>query len=181
MRNSITVCAMLMLTGLAWSAESEQRIGDFSLLDQNGVAHQMSNYSNRKGIVLLTAASECPLSPEIVANYLQINSTVVDLGFEFMVLSSSRPTEADKESHEIERLGSDLPVLLDETRRVSASLSVRKSGEVIVFDPKSFSVIYRGSADHTLELALLSILAGDEIMNSIDNAPGCEIDYEQLD
>jgi hypothetical protein len=38
-------------------------------------------------------------------------------------------------------------------------------------------VIYRGSADSHLELALFSILAGEQVMNSIGNASGCEIDY----
>ncbi len=179
MKYSIPLTTMLMLTGLAWSAESEQRIGDFSLLDQNGNVHQMSRYSNRRGIVLLTGTSECPMPPEIAAAYSQIKLTVVDLGFEFMVLSSSRSTEHGRVSRELIQLGLDLPVLQDDTRRVSASLGVRKTGEVIVFDPKSLTVIYRGSADHILELALFSILAGEEVMNSIDNSPGCEIDYEE--
>lgn len=175
MKALTALCSFLLMIASVCAAESEQRVGDFSLFDQRGDLHQMSRYKNRKGVVLLTSSSECPMSSKIATNYSKIKTNLLDLGFEFMVLDFGRSTDRDRMSREISQRDLGLPVLMDENQLVSESLGVRKTNEVLVFDPKSFRVIYRGSADRNLEAALFSILAGEEVMNSISNASGCEI------
>lgn len=175
MRTLTALCSLLLMIGTVCAEEAEQRVGDFSLLDQRGDLHQMSQYKNRRGVVFLTSSSECPLPSEIITVYSQIEINLLDLGFEFMLLNLSTSTKRDGVGREMNLLDLDIPVLMDENRLVSRSLGVRRTNEVLVFDPKSFTVIYRGSADRNLELALFSILAGEEIMNSISTASGCEI------
>lgn len=175
MKTLTALCSLLLMIGSVCAEEAEQRVGDFSLFDQRGELHQMSQYKNRKGIVLLTSSSECPLSSEIISVYSQLEINLLDLGFEFMLLNLGTSTKRDGVSREMNLLDLDIPVLLDENRTVSKSLGVRRTNEALIFDPKSLKVIYRGSVDRNLELALFSILAGEEVMNSISNASGCEI------
>lgn len=177
MKTLITLCLPLMLFGSVSAVAVEQHAGDFSLFDQRGVYHQMSRYNNRRGIVLLTRNSECSMSVEVARAYIKIQTMFIDLGFEFMMLDASTSTDHDRVNLETGQLGLDLPVLMDENQAVSKLLGVRKTNEVVVYDPRGLSVIYRGAADSNLELALYSILAGEQVMNSIGNASGCEIDY----
>lgn len=173
-------CSLLILPMLltwAWAGEAGKQVGDFSLVDQHGNVHQMSLYNNRRGIVLLTSSSDCSMSEEISSTFSRIQNNLVDLGFEFMLLNSSTAADSDRLRQEIRQLNLNLPVLIDENLLMSEFLGVRKTNEVIVYDPKSLSVIYRGSADRNLQLALFSILAGKQVMNSISNSSGCEIDY----
>lgn len=176
MKALAAVCSLFFAIGSVCAVESEQRVGDFSLFDQRGDFHQMSKYHNRKAVVLLTTSSECPMAPELATVYTQIQSRFFDLSFEFMLLNSRPSTDPNRVSREISQQKLGLPILMDENHLVSESLGVRRAGEVLVFDPKSFKVIYRGSADGNLEVALFSILAGEEVMNSIGSARGCEID-----
>ena len=176
MKTLTALSSLLLMIGSVFAEEAEQQVGDFSLLDQRGDLHQMSQYNNRRGIVLLTSSSECPLSSAMVTVYSQLEINLLDLGFKFMVLDLGSTSERDRISREISPLDLDIPVLLDENRTVSKSLGVRGTNEALVFDPKSLKVIYRGAVDRHLELALFSILAGEEVMNSVSNASGCEID-----
>lgn len=175
MKTLAVLSSFFMMTASAWAAESEQRVGDFTLLDQRGETHQMSLYNSRRGIVLLTSSSECPMSEEVAAGYSQINTRFSDLGFEFMILDISTSIELGSTVEKFGQHDLELPVLMDVGRTVSESLGVRKTDEVLVFDPKSFSVIYRGYVDGNLEVALFSILAGEEVMNSISSSSGCEL------
>ncbi len=169
------LCALLVLPAPTWAAEAGDQAGDFSLLDQHGNVHQVSLYNHRRAIVLLTSSSDCSMPEEISRAFSKIQNNLVDLGFEFMLLNSSSAANSGRLRQEIRQL--ELPVLIDENLLVSEFLGVRTSNEVVVYDPKSFSVIYRGAADRDLQLALFSILAGKPVMNSISNSSGCEIDY----
>ena len=60
MKTLTTGCWFLMITGLLWAGGTEKQLGDFSLYDQRGIYHQMSQYNNRRGIVLLITSSQCP-------------------------------------------------------------------------------------------------------------------------
>ena len=137
----------------------------------------MSRYANHKAIVLLTSNSECSLSAKTATAYARIESRFFDLRFVFMLLNSSTATNRDLVNREISQLGVELPVLMDDSQRVSQSLGVRQTEEVLVFDPKTLTVMYRGAADRNLEMALYTLLAGEEVMNSVSNATGCEIEY----
>jgi peroxiredoxin len=177
MKTPIGLYTLLLLTGSVWAVDATISADNFSLFDQRGNFHQMSSYNDHKGIVLLTRSSECATVAEIASAYSEIKTRFVDLGFEFMMLNSSTSTDRDKISLEIGDLGLNLPVLMDENLLISRFLGVNKTNEILVYEPKSSTVIYRGSADRNLEVALFSILAGEPVMNSLSNASGCDIDY----
>jgi len=173
MKAIVVLFSFVVMAGSICAAESEQPVEDFSLLDMQGNIHRMSEYSSSRGIVFLSSSSECPMSKEISAAYSKIESRFFDLRFKFMELNFG---EVDGVSPGRRQQDVDIPVLLDENRLVSRSLGIRKTNEVLVFDPKTFQVIYRGQPDHNLEVALFTILAGEEVMNAISNGPGCEVD-----
>ena len=53
-------------------------------------------------------------------------------------------------------------MLVDDARVISAALGIEKTGEVLIFNPKSFIVEYRG-AIAGLEAAIQEVLAGEEV------------------
>ena len=63
------------------------------------------------------------------------------------VLSPNSGVERDALQDAVGKLGSNLPVLIDETQLVTQLLRFKPHGEAVVIDPKSMNVVYRGASD----------------------------------
>ena len=57
----------------------------------------------------------------------------------------------------------DVPVLMDDARLISEALGIDKIGEVLVYNPKSFTVMFRGPVGEELTTALTDIVAGRDV------------------
>src|SRR5690606_15439065 len=56
---------------------------------------------------------------------------------------------------------------------------IEKLGEAVVFDPKSFRVMYRGAADKPFADALAQVVAGQQVANAYVASQGASITYVQ--
>jgi len=54
------------------TAETPTQVGDFALLDQNGVFHQLSRTRYRKAVVLMAYDAACPSDKQAVESYDQL-------------------------------------------------------------------------------------------------------------
>ncbi len=61
--------------------------------------------------------------------------------------------------------GVDIPILMDDARLISESLGIERTGEVLIYNPRSFTVEYRGSVAAS-EQAIQEILAGQQVSNA---------------
>jgi len=75
----------------------------------------------------------------------------------------------------------DVPILIDDAQLVSEALGVARSGDVIVFNPSSFRVDYRGPAGDQLKAALDNVVAGTMTESVTLTSPGAEIVYAARD
>ena len=78
---------------------------------------------------------------------------------------------------EMDRLGTQIPVLMDDAQIIGAALGILSSAEFILFDPSSFTVIYRGSLTNETESILNSIVAGEEFTAPKTFEAGQPINY----
>ena len=142
------------------SADVGQRVGDFALLDHKGLFHHMSWYDNRKAIVLLVQANGSESFRQALPKFQALHEAHQE-DFKFFMLNplgQSRASVIDA----VASAGEELPVLIDDAQIVAESLGVHSAGEALIYDPRSFRLVYRGPVAG-LEQALAELDAGQAI------------------
>ena len=169
-----SLLALLLLPTLILAAD---RVGDFSLLDQNGYFHQMSWYDDNKAIVLLVQATGDIGAQNVLADFDSLNSSFDAQGIEFFMINPLGLKDRDAVKAEMVALNIDVPVLMDDARLISEALDIDKIGEVIVYDPKSFSVLFRGPLGAELTTALTDIVADRDLQTTQVASTGTPVNY----
>jgi peroxiredoxin len=159
-------------------ASAVERVGDFTLLDQNGDSHSMSWYDDQDAVVFLIQANRCEATRETASAFDSVRTRYADANFQFMMLNAEGNRDRSAVAAAAAEYGTNLPILMDETQTISQAMGVDQAGEVIVYDPKSFSIKYRGPVENHLFAALDQIAAGEEVSNPEVPVSGCEIAYE---
>lgn len=183
----------LVLSASANSSTSRD-VGDFALLDHNGVYHHLARYSNQKAVVLFVYGTGSPVASIALEKLKVLHDKYAENQVAFFMIdplpADSRAAIADSLSEYDEQI----PVLIDSSQLVSKSLGIGSYGEVLVIDPESMNLIYRGAIDSRTgtdarpEGALNSRNFLDEVLSAvirnasvIDDVPwthGEQVEYE---
>ena len=169
--------ALALLPAAAMAAE---RVGDFALLDHEGYFHHMAWYDDHKAIALLVQVNGSADTEQAVASFRDLHARYDSQGIEFMLINPLGESRAAVQQAAAS-YGLDLPVLIDDAQLISEALGVDKAGEVFLFDPRSFQVIYRGPADQPLSDALAEITAGSAVSNPVVATRGAAVTYPARD
>jgi peroxiredoxin len=158
-------------------ATAADRVGDFSLLDQNGYFHQMSWYDDHAAIALLVQANGSEASTAAMNEFSALQSRYESSGIEFFMINPVDQQNREAVIAELAKNGIDMRVLMDDTQLISESLGIEKTGEVLVYNPKSFTVEFRGSLGNDFTAALDAVIAGKAVTNSQLATTGDTITY----
>lgn len=178
MRNKVlsTLCLSLStfmaVISSAPTHAAPERVGDFALLDDKGVFHQLSRYQHRDAVVLLAYDNSCAAARDAAARLATMQAGLQDR-VQFLALdinAMDRATEHDW------KLG--FPVLADEMKLVAENLQISQSGEVLVFNPERLSLQYRGGANAALEESLTAMLGSKSAVATVSDVHGCPIAYD---
>ena len=170
--------ALLALPLFSISAHAGPRVGDFSLLDQNGTFHHMAWYDDHKAIAFLVQLNGSEQTHAAAADYARMQSRFDADGVEFMMLNPIGESR-DSIKQELNTLALQIPVLIDDAQIISEAMGVDKSGEAFLYDPRSFEVIYRGSVAG-LEKALEEVVAGQSISSPSVAMSGSDVQYNMV-
>ncbi|MCB1671641.1 MAG: hypothetical protein R3F41_11650 [Gammaproteobacteria bacterium] len=171
----IMLLASLLLPVAGWAAD---RVGDFSLLDQDGYFHQMSWYNDHAAIALLVQANGSEASTSVYAAYQALQQTYADRGIQFFMINPMGRSNRAAVAEELARYGiTDIPVLMDDTQYISEALGIDKTGEVLVYSPRSFSVEFRGPVGDELTRALEAITTGAAVPVAAVAMEGDQVSY----
>ena len=170
---SLCVGSAILLS--SFSLQAADRVGDFALLDQDGIYHNMSWYDNNKAVALFVQVNGDSVSQASMDRLTALRADYESLGVVFMTIN---PLGQSRESvaQEVSAL-QDIPALIDDTQLISEALGIEKSGEVLLFDPSAFRVMYRGPAGDELESALAATVSGDMPDGIVLPAQGSSISY----
>ena len=148
---SVTALVVLAILGApaTTAAEASDRIGDFSLLDAECYFHQVSWYDNHKAVVLLSYADDDKSLSSLLDAYTQLRDSAGE-SFAFFLIDSQARHNRDDIAKGMRARNFDIPVLMDDAQLVGEALALTASGEVLVFDPKRFSIIARGAGSQAL-------------------------------
>jgi hypothetical protein len=170
----------------AWSLEPGQRVDDFRLLSQTGESHELYYRSDMKAVVLVAQGNACRQMRAAVAAIKSMRDTLADPGVDFLMINSNRGDSRVDVAQQAEKLGIDIPVLMDETQLIGESLDLAGNGEALVIDPKTWRLVFRGSlaadSGQAATAAVFALLRGQAAPTSgasaaarSDAAGGCAI------
>ncbi|MEQ8955818.1 MAG: redoxin domain-containing protein, partial [Gammaproteobacteria bacterium] len=170
-----TVAALLAVASMQLSAQD--RVGDFSLLDQDGYFHNMSWYDDHASIALLVQANDSDATAAALADFAALRDEFDAQGIQFFMINPmGRLNRADVQA-KLADYGVAIDILLDDSRVVSQALGIDKTGEVLLFNPSSFRVDYRGSVAGA-HAAIGEILAGQPVSNPLVAVQGDPVSYQ---
>ncbi len=127
-------------------AAAPQMVDDFRLPDQNLLGRQLYRLGDAKAVVLITYASGDAAIRTDAKTYAALQAAYKARGVEFMMLASRIGETRPRVIADTKATGIDMPILFDYQQIIGESLGVSRAAEVIVIDPRSWTVSYRGAA-----------------------------------
>lgn len=177
MNKSVAHVLFAVLALVPTLASAADRVGDFTLLDQDGYSHQMSWYDDHAAIALLVQVNGSAATAESLSGFEKLKAEYEQQGIEFFLLNPTGIQDRASVIAEMARLGSTMKVLMDDTQLISEALGIERSGEVLLYNPKSYTVEFRGPVGADLESALDATLAGESIAIPVVATTGETVAY----
>ena len=192
------ITALLPLSARAASTAAAEKsipqVSDFALLDHLGAYHHLYYHANdpqTRGIVLFVQGNGCPLVRKRVPELKRLRDAYATNGVVFWMLNANTQDSRAEVAREAAEFGIDVPILLDETQFTAQALKIKRTAEVLVIEPNSWRIRYRGAIDDRLNFetqkpeashaylkdALDAMLAGKPIKTEVTSAPGCVVTY----
>jgi len=170
-------------------------VENFVLLDQNGLSHELYYESDASAIVLMIQGNGCPIVRNAWSDLKEVRERFEGQGVKFMMLNANRQDDRKDLAGEAEKFSYDLPILKDDTQLIAASLGVTRTAEVLVIDPKTWEIAYRGpvndrlgygrqkpeAREHYLKEALGNVLAGTPVATPARAAKGCVVNLREVE
>lgn len=174
-----------LLSAQGWA----DRVDDFVLLDQYGKAHSLYEHKDKAAIVIMIQGNGCPIVRNAVSDYRELRDQYQGQNVLFMMLNANLQDQPGAILQEAEAFGIDWPILNDETQRVGKSLTLIRTAEVLVIDPSTWNIAYRGpindrqvyerqkaeAANHFVAAAINSVLTGEAVEVPRRDTLGCLI------
>jgi hypothetical protein len=140
----------------------------------------LSWYDDNKAIVLFVQATGDTDAQIVLADFDSLNSSFDTQGIEFFMINPLGLKDRDAVKAvkaEMVALNIDVPVLMDDARLISEALDIDKIGEVLVYDPKSFALLFRGPLGAELTTVLTDIVAGRDLQTTEFASTGTPVSY----
>lgn len=153
-----------------------ERVGDFALLDTDGVFHQFSRYGNKEALVLMSFQNSCSSMASSLEQFQSVKAEWEDKQVGFFLVDSAASELVDLRKAVVER-GIESPILMDNGQLVSETLSLTKAGEVVVLDPERLTVLYRGPLQADFATTLTSEIDGGADSTTVVAASGCDLTF----
>lgn len=174
-KSMVSLCTGALIGLSSMTVSANERVGDFALLDHEGVYHNMSWYDNNKAVVLFVQVNGDEASQSSLNKMMALKAEYESMGVVVMMIN---PLGQSRESVQATAdLYSGVPILIDDTQLISEALGIESSAEVLVYNPATFTVDYRGPVGAELNTALDAVLDGTSAMPIIADAAGAEIKY----
>ena len=166
-------------------------VDNFMLLDHMGVAHELYYYDDAAAIVIMIHGNGCPIVRNSLSDYQTLDKQYKSKNVRFFLLNSNLQDDRASIAEEAQEWSIELPILDDDDQLVGESLALTRTAEVLVIDPSSRQLIYRGplndrvsyelqkdaAQNHYLQNALNAHLANNPVPAAPHPAKGCLINF----
>lgn len=139
------ICALLPAATMAASQPPPPNFDffkdNFRVIDSKGFAQSLFQYKTRD-YVFLVSYSNGTKAAQRAYNYLK-NKITPGQKLAALWIDSGMPQDRSRVNSEVEIITS-MPVLMDFSQTISKSLNFETVGDVVVLEPKNWSLVYRG-------------------------------------
>jgi peroxiredoxin len=182
----------LAFAGLSAAAPQSTCIGakvqDFSLPDVSGREVALTDFANKKGIVVIFMGTECVINNAYMPRLVEMQKSYGERGVQFIGINSNLQDTAERVAQHAKQNGANFPVLKDERNVVADEFGAQRTPEVFLVDDKGI-IRYHGRIDdqfgigykrarptqRELAAALDELLAGKAVTQPTSSVPGCLI------
>jgi len=189
MKKLLAFIVAVALASSAFADDYLRSVKDFTLTDQNGKVHSLSDYKDIQYLVMFVNGVGCPISRLAVPDYLAVRKHFLDEDkIEFLMFNSSIQDSLSRIKEEAETFKIPFPILKDADQSLAKELGVERTADVFVIDTRSGAVVYRGPVndkfgyetqrsgpvtDYLID-SLYRVLAGVPIdISNIPESKGC--------
>ncbi|MEX1033171.1 MAG: redoxin domain-containing protein [Cellvibrionaceae bacterium] len=181
MKSISTITSLLIATLVSVGVQADSnpsRVGDFALIDHTGDFHQLSRYGFQKALVIFSQSNACSTIDADIEKLRELRGKWQDKDVAFMMMNSSATDKLESIRKTADKKNLDFPILLDESQLVAETLNITKAGEVVILDPTTQNLVYRGPVHDHIGMALENIIAGKPQQSSmIMEANGCDLAF----
>ncbi|MGZ6038060.1 MAG: monooxygenase [Phenylobacterium sp.] len=147
------------------------RVDDFLLADQDLLGRQLYRMSDDKAVVLVTyAAGDKQVHADAHA-LMALKAAYAGKKVDMLAVDSRIGDRRDPVIADAKAAGLDMPILFDYEQLVGEELGVTRTAEVIVIDPRGWTIAYRGPVDGA-KPAIDSLMAGEKVALTSREAKG---------
>jgi len=175
-------------------AFTPQPIDNFNLLDHTGKSHELFYYSDAKAIVIMIHGNGCPIVRNSVNDYMDLSKKYRGKKVRFFMLNSNLQDDRNSIAAEAAAWNVTLPILVDDTQIVGRELTLSRTAEVLIIDPRKRQIVYRGplhdrvtyenqidkASIHYTQNALDAVLAKKPVPVANEHVKGCLINFPKF-
>src|ERR1051325_4982650 len=147
-RISSTLIVCVALSGMAWRAQSAtppvlkesektmvgHRVSNFTLTDIGGRKVGLSDFSDKKVIVVFMMGNGCPVANLYVKELKKLQETYENKGLQIIAIESDAGVTREKLAEQARDFKVSFPVLHDPGQRVADMLRVTRTAETLLLD-----------------------------------------------
>jgi len=147
------------------------RVDDFMLADQDLLGRQLYRMSDDKAVVLVTYASGDRQLHADAHALMALKAAYAGKGVDLLAVDSRIGDRRDPVIADAKAAGLDMPILFDYEQLVGEELGVTRAAEVIVIDPRGWTIAYRGPVDGA-KAAIDALVSGQKVALTSREAQG---------
>ena len=168
-------------------------VPDIAFTDLDGKAHRLSDYKDRKGLVIAMTSATCPVSKRYLASLASLEKECAAHG---VAMIFANPLASEKRGEIQAQIGTQAirsPYVCDSNRSLVATLQAQTTTEVFLLD-STRTLIYRGAlddqygVDYNLDAprhrylvdAVSALVKGKRPKVQATRAPGCDLEIPDL-
>lgn len=147
------------------------RVDDFMLADQDLLGRQLYRMADDKAVVLVTYASADKQLHADAKALMALKAAYAGQKVDMLAVDSRIGDKRDAVVADAKAAGLEMPILFDYEQLVGEELGITRAAEVIVIDPRGWTVAYRGPVDGA-KTAIDSLVAGEKVALTTREAKG---------
>jgi peroxiredoxin len=193
-RSLVLVAAAILMSANTHAADSQlgTKIDEFALQDYLGAHHSLSEWNDKKAIVLVFVGAECPLAKRYGPRLAELADKFEPKGVQFVAINSNQQDTLREIAHYARVHKIDFPMLKDAACEVADQFGAERTPAAYVLDQER-KIRYQGRIDdqygigyarsssskNYVAAALDELLADKRVSTPMTNAVGCYIGRSQ--
>ncbi len=187
--------AVLLLFAIKSYAQDGLVAENFVLIDHKGKAHELYYNRDANAVVIVAQGNGCQIVRSNLEDLRAIRDDYEGKGVTILMLNANVQDTPKAIAAEAEEWGVDFPIMKDRTQMIARSLKLVRTGEVLVINPKTWQIVYRGPISDRVHFerqkeqasetyvrdTLDALITGKSVTPTTVSAPGCIINYENMD